>query len=70
MSIIPSGQLNHKTAMDQMPSLLKAYLRMGALVSDGAFKDTNFNTIDVGIIMITDLINKKYKELYGRSKRI
>ena len=54
--------------MDQMPSLLKAYLRMGALVSDGAFTDVRFNTIDVGLMMITDLMTSKYKELYGRSK--
>ena len=47
MSIIPLDFLDYKKAMDQMPSLLKAYLRMGAQVSDGAFIDTKFNTIDI-----------------------
>ena len=68
MSVIPVDFLDHKKAMDQMPSLLKAYLRMGALVSDGAFIDTKFNTIDVGLMAITDLISKKYKGLYGQPK--
>ena len=68
MSIIPLDFLDYKKAMDQMPSLLKAYLRMGAQVSDGAFIDTKFNTIDVGLMIITDMINKKYRDLYGRSK--
>ncbi len=68
MNIVPLSQLDQKKAMDQMPSLLKTYLRMGALVSDGAFTDVRFNTIDVGLMMITELMNKKYKEFYGRPK--
>ncbi|MDG2474384.1 MAG: GNAT family N-acyltransferase [Paracoccaceae bacterium] len=69
MNIIPLDLLNHKIAMDQMPGLLKAYLRMGARVSDGAFVDNKFNTIDVGLMIKTNSMNSKYKELYSGSKK-
>ena len=49
-----------------MPSLIKAYLRMGAKVGNGAFVDTKFNTVDIGIIIEVELMDSKYKELYGR----
>ncbi len=68
MNIIPLDKLNYKVAMNEMPSLLKAYLRMGAKVSDGAFIDLKFNTIDVGLVVATDSINKKYRDFYGRAK--
>ena len=69
MNIIPLDLLDQKKAMAQMPSLLKAYLRMGARISDGAYFDSQFNTIDVGVMMLTDLMNSKYKERYGRVRK-
>ncbi len=69
MNIVPTDSLDSVIALSQMPSLLKAYLRMGSLVSDGAFLDIKFNTIDVGLMIITDSINKKYKDFYVRSDK-
>ena len=69
MNIIPLDLLDQKKAMAQMPSLLKAFLRMGARISDGASFDSQFNTIDVGVMMLTDLMNSKYKERYGRVRK-
>jgi len=67
MNIVPVNLLDRGMALSQMPSLLRAYLRMGGLVGDGAFIDKKFNTIDVGLMIITDSITKKYKDFYVRS---
>jgi len=67
MNIVPLNLLDRVLALSQMPSLLKAYLRMGGLVGDGAFVDTKFNTIDVGLMVNTDSLNNKYKDYYDRS---
>ena len=70
MNMISVEKLDHGKAMSQMPSLIKAYLRMGAKVGDGAFVDTKFNTIDIGIIIEVELMDIKYKEFYGRLEKI
>jgi putative hemolysin len=68
MNIIPLEKLNHEKALLEMPSLIKAYLRLGAKVGEGAYIDTKFNTIDIGIIIEIDIMNDRYKELYGGKK--
>ena len=70
MNIISVEKLDYRKAMSQMPSLIKAYLRMGAKVGNGAFVDTKFNTVDIGIIIEVELMDIKYKELYGRLEKI
>ena len=70
MNMISVHELDYTKAMLQMPSLIKAYLRMGAEVGEGAFVDTNFNTVDIGIMIKVELMNSKYKELYGRWEKI
>ena len=44
----------------KLPPLLKGYVRVGAMVGDGAVIDEQFNTIDVCIIMPTYMITDKY----------
>ena len=46
-----------------LPPLLKGYLRLGAYVGDGAFIDKQFNTIDVCIILESNILKKRYKNL-------
>lgn len=70
MNMIPFEELDQRKAMFEMPSLIKAYLRMGARVGNGAFVDTKFNTVDIGIIIEVKLMDMKYKKLYGQSKQI
>jgi putative hemolysin len=43
-----------------LPPLLKGYLRVGAMVGDGAFVDHQFNTVDVFVLMPTDRIARRY----------
>ena len=70
MNMISIDELDYRKALLQMPSLIKAYLRMGARVGQGAFVDTNFNTVDIGIIIKVELMDSKYKELYGRLEKV
>lgn len=62
MDIIPIENINYAEAMLQIPSLIKSYIRLGGVVGDGAFIDYDFNTIDVGIIMDTKIVKKRYKK--------
>ena len=66
MDLIPQDQLDRKAAMLAVPALIKAYLRLGGCVGDGAFVDRAFNTIDVCLIMDTKRLNEKQKNIYSK----
>jgi putative hemolysin len=61
MNIIPKDQINEKEAFNDLPPLMKGYLRIGATIGDGAFIDRQFNTTDVFIVMPTDFVTKRYR---------
>jgi L-ornithine Nalpha-acyltransferase len=48
-----------------LPPLIKAYLRVGAKVGDGAFVDRAFNTVDVFMIMPVERIVGRYGRRFG-----
>lgn len=52
-------------AMKQVPALIKAYLRLGGFVGDGAFVDHAFNTTDVCVILDLARMNPQQAALYG-----
>ncbi|MDX8348642.1 GNAT family N-acyltransferase [Cognatiyoonia sp. IB215446] len=56
MDLIPRDAIDRVAAMRDMPALIKAYLRLGGMVGDGAFIDHAFNTIDVCLILPTDAV--------------
>ena len=68
MNIVSPNRLDPKAAVAQIPSLLKSYLRMGAKVSDGAFVDSQFNTVDVGVFLFVDRMSKRYRKFYSQRK--
>jgi L-ornithine Nalpha-acyltransferase len=47
-------------AKRRLPPLLKAYLRMGGLIGDGAVVDRQFNTVDVCLVLPTERIKDRY----------
>ena len=49
-----------------MPSLLKAYLRLGAKVSRNGYIDYDFNSCDVLIIVDTKNADQRYIDFYSR----
>ena len=64
MDLINEDRLNRKTSMVQVPSLIKAYLRLGGYVGEGAFVDHAFNTTDVCLIMDTSRLKSRQARLY------
>ncbi len=56
-------------AVKQMPALVKAYLRLGAVVGEGAFIDHAFNTTDVCLILHKDAINTLQQSIYTQGGR-
>jgi len=56
-------------ALAALPPLIKGYLRLGGFVGDGAVIDSQFNTIDVAIVVKTDLVTDKYFKHYERTTR-
>jgi L-ornithine Nalpha-acyltransferase len=65
MNIIPADELDRRSAMVQVPGLIKAYLRLGGCVGDGAFIDHAFNTTDVCLIMDTAKLNDRQARIYS-----
>ncbi|MGC1503618.1 MAG: GNAT family N-acyltransferase [Sulfitobacter sp.] len=65
MNLIDQHQLDRKAAMLQIPSLIKAYLRLGGYVGEGAFVDHAFNTVDVCLIMDTARLSQRQARIYG-----
>lgn len=66
MDLIAEENLNARDAMLKVPSLIKAYLRLGGFVGEGAFVDHAFNTTDVCLILDTDKMNQRQARLYQR----
>ena len=64
MNLIPKDKVDRKEAMRQLPPLLKAYLRVGGYVGEGAFIDSNFNTLDVCIIVKRETVTERYSQKY------
>lgn len=58
--------IDARRALASLPPLVKGYLRLGGFVGDGAVIDTQFNTIDVAVVVQTDLVTKKYLRHYER----
>lgn len=69
MDLIPADQLNRRRAMVAVPALIKAYLRLGGTVGDGAYVDHAFNTTDVCLVMDTARMNDRQKRLYTDGRR-
>lgn len=53
-----------RRTLAQLPPLIKAYLRVGGFVGDGAYIDKQFNTTDVCIVVKTHLIEDRYIRQY------
>lgn len=66
MDILPKDQIDRLKAVGQLPPLIKAYLRLGGFVGQGAFVDHSFNTTDVCLIMDTQRMSAKHKAMYEK----
>lgn len=60
--------VDQRAAQREIPPLIRAYLRLGGFVGDGAFIDHGFNTVDVCLIMDTGRMVQRYKDFYSRER--
>ncbi|MFL0694115.1 MAG: GNAT family N-acetyltransferase [Agrobacterium tumefaciens] len=65
MDLMPSEAVNARRALFSMPPLIKGYLRLGAMIGNGAVVDQAFNTTDVLIILPISSISGRYVNYYG-----
>ncbi len=65
MALIDEADLDRRAAMVKIPSLIKAYLRLGGCVGEGAFVDHAFNTVDVCLVMDTARLSVRQARIYG-----
>ncbi|WP_171234287.1 GNAT family N-acetyltransferase [Ruegeria sp. HKCCA6837] len=65
MDLVAKDALDRRAAMVQVPALIKAYLRLGGFVGEGAFIDHKFNTTDVCLILDTARMNDRQRRIYG-----
>ena len=68
MDLIPEAQIDRRSAMIEMPPLIKAYLRLGGFVGEGAFVDRPFNTTDVCLLMDTTVMSERHRGYYTRRR--
>jgi L-ornithine Nalpha-acyltransferase len=61
----PLSTVNQKAVIRNLPTLVKAYLRLGCHIGDGAVTDHQFNTTDVLIVLPVSDINPRYFTHYG-----
>lgn len=69
MDRMPAGAVDAPRALAAIPPLIKAYLRLGGVVGDGAFVDRDFNTIDVCVLMDTARMRAQARAFYERNRR-
>ncbi|KIC08442.1 ornithine-acyl-ACP acyltransferase [Leisingera sp. ANG-M1] len=68
MDLIRKDDLDRKRAMVDTPALIKAYLRLGGFVGEGAYIDHGFNTTDVCLILDTARMNERQRRIYTGSR--
>lgn len=64
LGLLPIGGYDHRLALRSLPPLIKAYLRVGAELGDGAYIDRAFNTIDVFVMVPVARISARYAQRF------
>lgn len=65
-NLTEEAHLNRKACIAEIPSLIKAYLRLGGFVGEGAFVDHAFNTTDVCLVMDAKRLSQQHSRMYLR----
>lgn len=69
MNLMPADQVDQRAAQRATPALIKAYLRLGGYVGDGAWIDHAFNTTDVCLLMDTARMSERHLDFYARKQK-
>jgi len=68
MNLTEPAALDRPRALREVPALIKAYLRLGGVVGEGAYVDHAFNTTDVCLVMDTARMNQRQSRLYTKAR--
>lgn len=68
MQRMDPAAVDARRAQMMLPPLIKGYMRLGGFVGDGAVIDGQFNTVDVAIVVKSDLVTEKYAKHYERGR--
>ena len=66
--LAPPEPLCRRTAVLGMPALVKAYLRLGGRVGEGAFLDPGFRCIDVCMVLDTAKLPERARAIYTNGR--
>lgn len=66
MDLVPPEEIDRLAAMRAVPALIKAYLRLGGFVGDGAFVDRVFNTTDICLVLDTARLSDRDRARFAR----
>jgi putative hemolysin len=66
MDLLPPDRIDRRAAMKATPALIKAYLRLGGFVGEGAWIDRAFRTTDVCLVMDTARMSARSRAIYDR----
>ena len=62
--ILFEKNIEKSTILNRLPPLIKGYLRAGGMVSENFYIDTEFETIDYCVIMLTEKIVSRYQNKF------
>ena len=65
---LPVEEIDKIEALRQIPALIKAYIRTGGFVGEGAYIDNDFNTVDVCLIVDAASMVGRYHKFYTRQR--
>jgi L-ornithine Nalpha-acyltransferase len=66
--MLPAEAVDARAALKLVPPLLKAYLRMGGMIGEGAVIDREFNTVDVCLVLPTERVRANYQRHYRQHR--
>lgn len=64
MDILPEDGIDRAAAVRAIPALIKAYLRLGGMVGEGAYLDHKFNCTDICLVLDTSVMSQKHRAIY------
>lgn len=65
IALLDKDKIDPKAALRSLPPLIKGYLRLGAMIGEGAVTDRQFGTTDILIVLPRAFINPRYIHYYG-----